>query len=136
MMSAAQIYVWEIRHTSGLARNYAYHQLELYLLVLSQLGKTYWTADLQYNLFVEALKVINGGPASSEKDIAEPGPNPRAINGTDLPSNGTTDSTTDGPLMPGSLEDFLLSFNPFMGLPMPDDHLRYVIPHKGLTDTY
>jgi hypothetical protein len=53
-MSALQIYVWEIRHSSGIARNYAYHHLDLYLMIMSHLGKTYWTADLQHNLFVEA----------------------------------------------------------------------------------
>lgn len=47
MMTAMQIYVYEIRQASGQARSYAYHQLELYMLVLADLGKTYWTSTLR-----------------------------------------------------------------------------------------
>lgn len=125
-MSAMQIYVWDIRHSSGLAQNYAYHQLELYLMVLSQLGKTYWTADLQRNLFVEALKVLDNGSSSSYRYVAEPVQQNVPDQGMDLPSAGATDANhTDNTLMHGTLEDFLLSFNPFMGLPMQPDELRY-----------
>ena len=119
-----QIYVWELRHSSGLSRNYAYHQLELYLMVLSHLGKTYWTADLQHNLFMEALKVFNSGSTGGDKDVAD------AVNGQasgqtmDLPSTGTgEEGQVDNGLMNGTLEDYLLSFNPFMGLPMQPDEL-------------
>lgn len=124
-MSAMQVYVWEVRHSSGLARKYAYHQLELYLMVLSQLGKTYWTADLQHNLFVEALKVINGGRPGPDKEGAEPQSYFRSVQNVELPSAGSTElSQPENTLMQWSLEDFLPHFNPFMGLPMHGDEIR------------
>ena len=123
-MNALPIYVWEIRNSTGLARSYAYHQLELYLMILSHLGKTYWTADLQHNLLVEAFKVLDGGPSCSEKDLADSAHLQHPNDGTDLPSTGTGDVTpADNSFMNGTLEDFLLSFNPFMGLPMQPDEL-------------
>lgn len=139
MMSALQIYVWEVQHSSGLARSYAYNHIDLYLMVMGHLGKTYCksfefcvyevrlivtigTADLQHNLFVEALKVIKGGASTLESDLNGSVNRAKAI-GMDLPSSGL-DTTHDNSLMHGSLEDFFLSFNPFMGLPMQPDELR------------
>ena len=125
-MSAMSIYVWEIRHSTGLARDYAYHQLELYLMVLSQLGKTYWTADLQYNLYMEALKVIKASTSAAEKNPAEPAPHPRSGQYADMQSTGGSEmSQPYGSYINGTLEDYFLTFNPFMGLPMQGDELRY-----------
>ena len=41
----------------------------------------------------------------------------------ELPSSGLDSGQSDSALMHGSLEDFFLSFNPFMGLPMQPDEL-------------
>lgn len=43
--------------------------------------------------------------------------------GMELPSSGLDSGQTDSTLMHGTLEDFFLSFNPFMGLPMQPDEL-------------
>lgn len=135
--TALQIYVWEIRNSSGLARNYACHQLELYLMVLAQLGKTYWTADLQHNVYVEALKVLNSGSSTVERDPADPMLHTRHGQAVDLASTGTPDvNHTEGSYLQGTLEDYLLSFNPFMGMPMEGDGMTYVHPSAtvGTTD--
>lgn len=126
MMSALQIYVWEVQHTTGAARNYALHHLDLYLMVMSHLGKTYWTADLQHNLFVEALKLIRGVSSTLESNL-HGNVNDQKANGMELPSTGLDSGHTDGPLMHGSLEDFFLSFNPFVSAPD-------VYPFGTLTD--
>lgn len=112
-MSALQIYVWEVQHSTGAARNYAYHHLDLYLMVMSHLGKTYWTADLQHNLFVEALRVIRGASSTLGTEL-NGSVNEAKINGMDLPSSGLDSGPADSSLMHGTLEDFLLSFNPFV----------------------
>lgn len=122
-MSALQIYVWEVQHSVGAARNYAFHHLDLYLMVMSHLGRTYWTADLQHNLFVEALKVIRGTSSTLSSELNS-SVNVAKGHGMDLPSSGLESGQPDGSLMHGSLEDFFLSFNPFMGLPMQPDELR------------
>lgn len=121
-MTAMQIYFWKVRHSTGLARQYAHNQLDLYMLALSHFRKTYWTADLQYNMFVEALKSVEGRPSA----IGKPGTE-AALRHSDDRSNsaqaidGLSDTQYDGSHMGTSLEDFLISFNPFMGVPMQDD---------------
>ena len=113
MMSALQIYVWEVQHSTGAARNYAYHNIDLYLMVMTHLGKTYWTADLQHNLFVEALKLIRGASSALDSNL-NGAMNESKGHGMELPSTGLDSGQTDGSLMHGTLEDFFLSFNPFV----------------------
>ena len=97
------------------------------MLVLVQLGKTYWTADLQHKLFNESLKVLNGNNTTAEK---EPSDTTRSQSEVQQFSAVNDPRTPDIPhnmesgIMPGSLEDFINSFNPFMGLPHPPDDLR------------
>ncbi len=125
MMSAMQIYVYEIRQSSGTERSYAYHQLELYMLVLDHLGKTYWTADLQRNLFNEALKALSGNPSSLDRTAADMQSSARS--GMAELEHTTTDPDIDVPshgMLGGTLDEFLLSFNPFMGVPIPPNELR------------
>ena len=123
MMSALQIYVWEVQYSTGLAKNYAHHHLDLYLMVMSHMGKTYWTADLQHNLFIEALKLIRGASSTLAPEV-NASPSQGNGHGLELPSAATLDSGHADHLMHGTLEDFFLSFNPFMGLPMQPDELR------------
>lgn len=138
MMSAMQIYVYEIRQSAGNTRIYAYHQLELYMLVLTHLGKTYWTADLQHNLFNEALKAMNFGGVE-RKSLASEGvsgdgqhyhSHPHARNGgVEMEQNGEFDGVPSSGMMHGmGVDEDLLSFNPFMGVPIPPNELRYVLP--------
>jgi hypothetical protein len=129
MMSAMQLYVYEIRQSSSTAeRGYALNRLELYMLVLTQLGKTYWTADLQYNLFNEALKALNGNPSSINKDPGEPAQNyqnTQARNGVAEIDHAVDDiDPPSSTMMNGTLDDFLMSFNPFMGFQIPPNELR------------
>ena len=126
MMAAMQVLVFDIRNSTGLGKSYATHQLDLHMLVVSHLRKTYWTADLQHNLFVEVMKVLHGESSPQQgKDAATPA-NERA-DGDDT----TLSSEHTGPdlfaaeqnLAHASLDDFFGMFNPFMGLP-PHDELR------------
>ena len=114
-----QIYMWEIRHSIGIARQYASNQMDLHMMVVSHLRRTYWTADLQNNLFTEALKILENGPIASEKFVTgstqhqEQEQTVNAANGEAGDVSGQSE-----PWMQGTLEDFLHSFNPFMGLPL------------------
>ena len=93
-------------------------------MVMTHLGKTYWTADLQHNLFVEALKLIRGASSTLSSSLNGSSIQPKG-HGMELPSTGTIDSGHGySQMMNGTLEDFFLSFNPFMGLPMQPDELR------------
>jgi hypothetical protein len=128
MMSAMQIYVYDIRQSTGTARSYAYHQLELHMLVLTHLGKTYWTADLQHNLFNEALKALSGNPSSLDRDVGGSTASQHTRNGDPefgekVASPTDIDPPSSG-MMHGTLDEFLLSFNPFMGVQIPPNELR------------
>ena len=119
-MAAMQIYIWELRHSTGMARHYASHQLDLHMLVLSHLRKTYWTADLQHNLFTEVLKIMENGPHTTEKVVTETAHHQEHSQAVEQANGEATDDPQAEYWMQGTLEDFLHSFNPFMGLPGDD----------------
>lgn len=123
-MTSMQIYFWRVCHSTGLARQYAHNQLDLYMLALSHFRKTYWTADLQYNMFVEVLKSMDGRSSAMSKPSMETSSRPNDDRSTSVQAaDGLGDGQYDGRDIPSSLEDFLISFNPFMGVPMQDDEL-------------
>ena len=69
----------------------------------------------------QALKVMKGVSSTLESEL-----NGSLIqaksHGMELPSSSLDSGQADSTLINGTLEDFFLSFNPFMGLPMqPDD---------------
>ena len=136
IMGAMQILVFDMRGTrEKLGKSYAAHQLDLHLLVLGHLKKTYWTADLQHNLYIEVLKVLNGGEnnhqtrtPANERALDDGSQHPQQGLGVDPHLNGGAGSD---PFVPGhalaataSLDDFFGMFNPFMGLPGYCDDLR------------
>lgn len=124
-MCAVQMYMWEVRHSTGLARQFAFHQLDLYMLVLNSLRETYWIADLQHNLFTQALKVLGDGPSATEKPSFDSSNHQELSNSADESRTGIADPTQpDGCMTPATFDDFLYSFNPFVGLPLPADDLR------------
>ena len=126
-MTAMQIYFWKVCHSTGLARQYAHNQLDLYMLALSHFRKTYWTADLQYNMFIEALKALDGRASTLHRlgpDVQSRREQERSVS-TQANTDGLSDTQYDNSHMPASLEDFLISFNPFMGVPMQGDDLGY-----------
>lgn len=142
-MTAMQILVFEIRSASGLDKSYATHQLDLHQLVLGELRKTYWTADLQYNLFFEVLKVLDGLETG---DNINPMRTPANERLSDKDENIQPQNESNGPgLFEGdhglaaahaSMDDFFGMFNPFMGLPSYGEELRFVktAPASLLTD--
>ncbi len=111
-----QMYMWDIRFSSGLSRDYAMHQLELHLLVLSHLKDTYWSADMQHSLFSRMLAIVNEGQTGHSLPRDE----------RDRPSERTNELHSSESWVPESLEEFLHSFNPFVGMPMPESELRCV----------
>ena len=124
---AVQIYFWKIRHATGLARQYAHNQLDLYMLALSEFRKTYWVADLQHKMFAEGLKALEGkssifrSSASGAGGTQQQGKNMvQDAGGVAAPLTYTDHQVHT------ALEDFLIAFNPFMGMPLNED-LRLVV---------
>lgn len=141
-MTAMQIYFWKVCHSSGLARQYAHNQLDLYMLALSHFRKTYWTADLQYNMFIEALKSMDNRPSTISRQSTEAASRQNEDrSSTSQTHDNLVDGQYDTSHMPVSLEDFLISFNPFMGVPMQGDELgygfiRYLSICSAVTDSH
>lgn len=135
IMFAAQIHLFEIKTSEGLARQYASHHFNLHILVLAQLRRTFWTADHQHKLFTETLKVIENGDFNGTQD-------PRSLKSPPTTSGASSSMADAGPsrLDHGyaseadqnldcggfsntgrALEDFFLSFNPNPFISLPTD---------------
>ncbi|KIW84170.1 hypothetical protein Z517_03419 [Fonsecaea pedrosoi CBS 271.37] len=56
-----QIHLFELARSDGIIRQHAGHNMNLHLMVLSHLNKTFWSAEMYRNLFAEVLKVLNAG---------------------------------------------------------------------------
>ncbi|ETN37037.1 uncharacterized protein HMPREF1541_08026 [Cyphellophora europaea CBS 101466] len=69
MMSAMQIHFYEYCRLDGLASHHALHNLKLHIMVLDHLRKTWWTADMQHKLFLEALKALESAPKGPHETI-------------------------------------------------------------------
>lgn len=137
LMTAMQILVFEMKTTgAGLARNYAAHQLDLHQMVMGHLRKTYWTADLTHNLYIEVMKLING------EHNCEPAATNGKTSAIDKASDSSRDELAQQPshadqhtqsldvfdtgqglaAAHASLDDFFGMFNPFMGIPQIDEY--------------
>ncbi|KAK5942852.1 hypothetical protein PMZ80_005418 [Knufia obscura] len=123
LMTSMQVLVFDIRNSSGLGKSYATHQLDLHMLVIGHLRKTYWTADLQHNLFIEVMKVLNGESSCQHQNDAGAAPVEKADRDDTaaLEHNGPDLFNAEHNLAHASLDDFFGMFNPFMGLPSHDD---------------
>jgi len=128
IMSAAQIHLFEIKQSEGLARQYASHHFNLHILVLSQLRRTYWTADHQHKLFTETLKAVENGElnppvtattSNNPTAVATPSHQDQSygIDAAQSPDCGGFGNTSTG----RALEDFFLSFNPNPFISLPTD---------------
>lgn len=123
-MPGMQVLIFEIRNSVGLAKSYAQHQLDLHMLVLSHLRKTYWTADLQHNLFTEVLKAMNGASCHAETDAAPAQPNRDQPVADQHEQAAQEMFNAEHGLTSATFEDFFLTFNPFMGMNAHTDELR------------
>ena len=94
------------------------------MMVLSHLGKTYWTADLQHNLFTEALKALEGGSTDAREAVHSTNHQHAGQSDSEIDKDPCDVTHVDSGMLHSTLEDFLLSFNAFMGLPMQPDGLR------------
>ena len=128
MMSTMQIHLYEYHHSQGLTRQHAYHHINLHMMVLGHLRKTYWAADLQYNLFQECLKALGatkaqrvppqvvGGHAESGPPSGHASPPGRVNSDHDIQNTSPEEQTFESA---NAIEDFFVSFNPFVNMP-PD----------------
>lgn len=134
MMSAMQIHFYEHFHLEGLSRQHALHNLKLHIMVLDHLRKTYWTADMQHKLFIEALKAMEtpakcqptqrSSSKETEPTSAHSIEQPQSEQDMPMMSHGSLDGAghvneydLNDPNALGSgteaLDDFFVSFNPF-----------------------
>jgi hypothetical protein len=118
MMTPMQIHLFEFAHSEGLARQHACHNLNLYMIVLSHLKKTYWSADMQHNLFTECLKALETGNAKCEKPSTS---NDSVQEDSTSESRALQFEISVGLSEPpavggGSFEDFFYQFNPFYNM--------------------
>ena len=139
MIFAMQIHLYLRHHRSsesdgGLAQHFAGTQLQEHLLVLGSLSATYWSAEQQRRLFNEAIAAVDG--AKKATPHAHPNPNVQPAGGGGgggglglVPTGrhggggGEVDwveSRAAYDPMVGShdddgLEEYFISFNPFMG---------------------
>lgn len=106
------------------------------MLVLEQLRKTYWTADVQHTLFTTVLKSIGDELAASEAASAQILDNDRPGTGDMGPPRrlpGPVESSIPERLeietdqVSSSYEASLAAFMPFAGLPSYSDELGYVL---------
>jgi hypothetical protein len=131
-MFAAQVHLLEIKQSEGLARQFASHNFNLHVLVLSQLRRTYWTADHQHKLFTETLKAFEECERQTQQEL-------RSSGGANVSNNPTLttipvqqdqsyaneeEENLDCEGFGGSeraLEDIFLSFNPNPFISLPTD---------------
>jgi hypothetical protein len=64
MMPSMQIHLHETNSLDQLTRQYASNQLDLHMTVLTEMQKTYWAANMQYELFSRARAATKTLPAS------------------------------------------------------------------------
>jgi hypothetical protein len=133
MTFAMEIHFFELARCQGLTRHTGTHNLNLHMMVLAHLKKTYWTADMQHNLFTECLKALSnarggdtrldGGLEAVQQDSA---PATTPYHGREyLPCSTTTmvDSTALGE---GAFEEIFGAIHPFENLQCLFDP-RYVL---------
>lgn len=125
-----QILIYEYRNADHLGRGYAKNQLNLHLLALQHLRKTYWAAEVQSTLFKTCMAVVErdlGIPddALAPRQDSRPGdmgpPKPTSnrvetieIDRADLESF---------PPIEMNISDYWEVFKPFMGMPSYSDDL-------------
>ncbi|EXJ67823.1 uncharacterized protein A1O5_09169 [Cladophialophora psammophila CBS 110553] len=120
IMTVMQIHLFELARSDGLIRQHAGHNLNLYLMVLSHLNKTFWSADMHRNLFSEVLKAFNTGKTGDAKQYAGyaaglQGPAGRAStpHPRDDQMNSMNTVLDSCGLSGTAFDDFFASFGPF-----------------------
>ncbi|KAJ9610587.1 hypothetical protein H2200_005364 [Cladophialophora chaetospira] len=123
IMMTMQIHFYELAQSQGLLRQHALHNLNLHFMVLTQLKKTFWTADMHHNLFTECIKALNSGK-SDQKQYAGyaaglQDPATAARSSTPRPPRGDEQNPavcnvleTSG-LSESAFDEFFASFGPF-----------------------
>ena len=85
MMPAGQIHLYETKSPDLLTREHASNQLDLHMTVLRELQKTYWTANMQYELFAKArVATLALPPASSSSGVHHETASPAGTNSAAL----------------------------------------------------
>ncbi|OAL37971.1 hypothetical protein AYO20_02804 [Fonsecaea nubica] len=88
-----QIHLYGSVFSDGLRQKFSIYQLDMCMAVLAELGKTFWAADMTYNIFSEAKRKIK-----SKFDRQPPVPRPSSI--TTPGSNHCISTLTQTPAPP------------------------------------
>ena len=123
MMSAMQIHFFELAQSGGLARQHAFHNLNLHMIILSHLKNTYWTADMQQNLFTECLKAIETSSSGDQRQAANSDSTgaSRAVNYCDRQTYDMNIGLDAADLGGSGIENSFVMFNHFFNMqPMFD----------------
>lgn len=114
-----QIHFFEYAQSESLARQHAYHNLNLHLMVLDHLRKTFWSADNYHTLFTDFLRAMDDSRSDKQTVVDE----------TELTSASRPITDREGyphdihfglnasDLREGSLENFVWSVNPVYNMP-------------------
>lgn len=77
MMPSMQIHLHETKSPDQLTRQYASNQLDLHMTVLTEMQKTYWTANMQHELFLRARTTTKTLKGASHSCPSQPIPTAR-----------------------------------------------------------
>ena len=84
MMPAGQIHLYETKSPDLLTREHASNQLDLHMTVLREMQKTYWTANMQYELFAKARAATLALPPTSSSGVHHETASPTGTNSAAL----------------------------------------------------
>jgi len=141
IMMAMQIHFYELAKSEGLLRQHALHNLNLHFMVLTNLKKTFWTADMHHNLFTECIKALNSGKVDQKQyagyaaGLQDPAAAARSSTPhpvrSDDPGAMSNVLETSG-LSESAFDEFFASFGPFDNFSsLFEDRLEY----NNTTDT-
>ncbi|OAP59360.1 hypothetical protein AYL99_06658 [Fonsecaea erecta] len=137
MMIAMQIHLFELARSDGLIRQHAGHNLNLHMMVLSHLNKTFWSADMHRNLFSEVLKALNAGKTGDAKQydgyaagLQDPAAQANTPHSRDDPSNAMSTVLDTCGLSGTAFDEFFASFGPFDNFQFMFDEGRFDYNHN------
>lgn len=119
--------MYEYRNADHLGRGYAKNQLNLHLLALQHLRKTYWAAEVQTTLFRQCMAVVERDLGVPDDPLAPRGESRQGDMGPPKQvfsrSEASEIDRSDFDNLPTMEMDYWEVFIPFMGMPSYSDDL-------------
>ncbi|UKZ55988.1 hypothetical protein TrVGV298_009812 [Trichoderma virens] len=109
MIPAMQIHLYDCKSPNLLTRGLAENKLQLYMLVLSNLRGTYWSADVMYRLFDRAQSILKKSNAQMTKPSIKNSDDSGDSMNLQQQSHLQLPPPTEGPLLPTPEPTILLS---------------------------